>query len=240
MSVSRTRREPSRPVARRGRLRLAVALGVEPGSDQGQTPEPLLPHQQLTIVVIAAWIAGALVLNLSLGLSAIAASAILLVAHAADDGAAVRGMPWGIIMMVCGVSVLIGVLEKTGGMELFTSLLARLASPSPINGVIAFVTGAISTSSTSGVVMPAFLPTIPSLVGRLGGGDPLAIALSINVGSSLVDVSPLSTVGALAVAAVSDQQQSRELFRQLMTWGLSMTIIGAAVCQLFAGALARA
>ena len=150
-------------------------------------------------------------------------------------------MPWGIIMMVCGVSVLIGVLEKTGGMELFTSLLARLASPSSINGVIAFVTGAISTySSTSGVVMPAFLPTIPSLVGQLGGGDPVAIPLSINVGSSLVDVSPLSTIGALAVAAVSDQQQSRELFRQLMTWGLSMTIIGAAFCQLFAGALARA
>ena len=179
--------------------------------------------------------------NLSLGLSAFAASAILLVARAADEGAAVRGMPWGIIMMVCGVSVLIGVLEKTGGMELFTSLLARLASPSSINGVMAFVTGAISTySSTSGVVMPAFLPTIPSLVGRLGGGDPLAIALSINVGSSLVDVSPLSTIGALAVAAVSDQQQSRELFRQLMTWGLSMTIIGAALCQLFAGVLARA
>ena len=214
---------------------------VRPGSDWGQTPEPLLPHQLLTIVVIAAWIIGALALNLSLGLSAFAASAILLVARAADDGAAVRGMPWGIIMMVCGVSVLIGVLEKTGGMELFTSLLARLASPSSINGVIAFVTGAISTySSTSGVVLPAFLPTIPSLVGRLGGGDPLAIALSINVGSSLVDVSPLSTIGALAVAAVSDQQQSRELFRQLMTWGLSMTIIGAALCQLFAGVLARA
>ena len=139
--------------------------GVRPGSDQGQTPEPLLPHQQLTLVVIAAWIIGALTLNLSLGLSAFAGSAILLVARAADDGAAVRGMPWGIIMMVCGVSVLIGVLEKTGGMELFTSLLARLASPSSINGVIAFVTGAISTySSTSGVVMPAFLPTIPSLV----------------------------------------------------------------------------
>ena len=107
-------------------------------------------------------------------------------------------------MMVCGVSVLIAVLEKTGGMDLFTSLLARLASPSSINGVIAFVTGAISTySSTSGVVLPAFLPTIPSLVDRLGGGDPLAIALSINVGSSLVDVSPLSTIGALAVAAVA-------------------------------------
>jgi Na+/H+ antiporter NhaD/arsenite permease-like protein len=203
--------------------------------------DPLAPHQRLTLVVVAAWILGVVALNLSLGLSAFAASAILLVAQAADDGAAVRGIPWGIIMMVCGVSVLIAVLEKTGGMDLFTSLLARLASPRSINGVIAFVTGAISTySSTSGVVLPAFLPTIPSLVERLGGGDPLAIALSINVGSSIVDISPLSTIGALAVAAVADEQQSRDLFRQLMIWGLSMTIVGAVLCQLFAGPLARA
>jgi di/tricarboxylate transporter len=170
---------------------------------------PLTRHQRFTLVVVAAWIVGVVAFNLSLGLSAFAAAAILLVLQAADEGAAVRGVPWAIIMMVCGVSVLIAVLEKTGGMDLFTSMLARLASPSSINGVIAFVTGAISTySSTSGVVLPAFLPTIPSLVERLGGGDPLAIALSINVGSSLVDVSPLSTIGALAVAAVADPYQS--------------------------------
>ena len=67
------------------------------------------------------------------------------------------------------------------------------------------MTGSISTySSTSGVVLPAFLPTVTSLVARVGGGDPLAVALSINVGSSLVDVSPLSTIGALCVAAVAD------------------------------------
>jgi di/tricarboxylate transporter len=204
------------------------------------TMAALTPHQQLTLGVITAWILGVVALNMSLGLSAFAAAAILLVARAADDGAAVRGVPWGIIMMVCGVSVLIAVLEKTGGMDLFTSLLAGLASPSSINGVIAFVTGAISTySSTSGVVLPAFLPTIPSLVERLGGGDPLAIALSINVGSSLVDVSPLSTIGALAVAAVANVEQSRMLFRQLMIWGLSMTIVGATICQLCAGVLAR-
>ena len=34
-------------------------------------------------------------------------------------------VPWAVILMVCGVSVLIGVLEKTGGMDLFTTLLAR-------------------------------------------------------------------------------------------------------------------
>ena len=181
-----------------------------------------------------------LAFNLNLGLSAFAASAILLVAGAADETDAVRRVPWGIVMMVSGVSVLIGVLEKTGGMDLFTALLATTASPASVNGVIALVTGAISTySSTSGVVLPAFLPTVPTLAASVGGGDPLAIALSINVGSSLVDVSPLSTLGALCVAAVSDPAASRRLFQALLAWGLSMTLVGALLCQLFAGWLAR-
>jgi di/tricarboxylate transporter len=196
--------------------------------------------QRFTVATIAAWIAGVLGFNVSLGLAAFGASAILLAARAGDELAALRAVPWGIIVMVCGVSVLIALLEKTGGMSLFTAVLARAASAATVNGMIALVTGAISTySSTSGVVLPAFLPTAAGLAQRVGGGDALAIALSINVGSSLVDVSPLSTLGALCVAAVADPEASRALFRTLLIWGLSMILVGAALCQLFAGSLAR-
>ena len=209
--------------------------------DSTGTLPPLTGRQRVTLAIIGAWIAGVLVFNLNLGLSAFAAAAILLVGRAADDTEAVRRVPWGIVMMVSGVSVLIAVLEKTGGMDLFTALLAKAASPDSVNGVIAFVTGAISTySSTSGVVLPAFLPTVPKLVASVGGGDALAIALSINVGSSLVDVSPLSTLGALCVAAVPDPLASRRLFQSLLAWGLSMTLVGALLCQFFAGWLAGA
>jgi len=161
-----------------------------------------------------------------------------LISNTADESVAVRRIPWSVIMMVCGVSVLIAVLEKTGGMDLFTALMARISSPRTLNGVIAFVTGSISTySSTSGVVLPAFLPTATSLVERVGGGDPLAVALSINVGSSLVDVSPLSTIGALCIAAVPEAT-ARPLFRALLVWGLAMTVVGAVICQVFAPMLA--
>jgi di/tricarboxylate transporter len=203
------------------------------------TATALSRAQLLTAAVIVAWIASVLFLKVNLGLSAFTAVALLVVTRAVADTQAVKRAPWGVILMVCGVSTLLAVLEATGGMDLFTSILANLATPATVNGVIAFVTGLISTySSTSGVVLPAFLPTVPGLVQNLGGGDPLAVALSINIGSALVDVSPLSTSGALCVAAVQDGPVAAKLFRQLLAWGLSMTVVGAVISQLFAGLLA--
>lgn len=187
-----------------------------------------------TLGVIAAWIVALVFFKVSPGLSAFVAASILILARLGDDASATARVPWSVITMVCGVSVLIGVLEKTGGMDLFTTLLARLATPDTVNGTIAGMTGLISTySSTSGVVYPAFLPAVPGLVQKLGGGDPMQIAMSISVGAALVDVSPLSTIGAMCIAALPPGQDSKRLFRQLLFWGFSMTIAGAVFCQLF-------
>ncbi len=203
--------------------------------EQHGSPPPLDSRQRQTLAVILLWVVGVLVLKFNIGMSAFAGVILLLIFRATDERKAVARVPWSIILMVCGVSVLVAVLEATGGMDLFTALLAKLASPATINGVIAFITGTISTwSSTSGVVLPAFLPTVPGLVTEVGGGDPLAVALSINVGSSLVDVSPLSTLGALCVAAAAEEDGGR-LFRHLLAFGLSMILVGAGLCQLLAG-----
>jgi len=213
---------------------------------RGQAPasardiKPFARGQRLTLAVLAAWIVSVVAFGLNPGLTAFAAAALVIGAGAAAEAPSIARVPWGVILMVCGVSTLIAVLEATGGMTLFTALLARLATPRSIDGVIAFVTGAISLySSTSGVVLPAFLPTVPGLVRQLGGGDPLAIALSINVGSSLVDVSPLSTLGALCLAAVPESLAARPLFRSLLLWGIGMAVAGAVICQLLAGPFAR-
>ncbi len=196
--------------------------------------------QIITAIIIALWIISVIFFKLNLGLSAFAAATIIIGVSAANETEAIKQIPWSVILMVCGVSLLIAILEKTGGMDQFTSLLARIASPNSINGVIAFLTGIISTySSTSGVVLPAFLPTATKLVQQMGGGDSLAIALSINVGSSLVDVSPLSTLGALCIATIKDASEAKILFRKMMLWGFSMSVVGAIFCWLFAGMLAR-
>ncbi|MBC8166041.1 MAG: C4-dicarboxylate ABC transporter, partial [Bryobacteraceae bacterium] len=129
------------------------------------------------------------------------------------------------------VTVLVALLEKTQGIALFTDLLARVATKESVTAVVAFLTGVVSVySSTSGVVLPAFLPTVPGLAAQVGGADPVAIAFSMNVGSHLVDMSPLSTIGALCIASAPAETDARRLFNLLLAWGLSMTVVGAAVC----------
>jgi len=205
-----------------------------------ETAVALSNRHVFTLAVGLAWITAVVVLKTNPGLAAFAAVSVLVLVGVGDDAAMIKSVPWAVITMVCGVSVLIGVLEKTGGMDLFTTLLSRIATPSTVNGTIAFVTGAISTySSTSGVVYPAFIPAVPGLVQKLGGGNPLQIALSINVGAAIVDVSPLSTIGALCIAALPTGTDSKPLFRSLLLWGFSMSVAGALFCQLFISVFAR-
>jgi di/tricarboxylate transporter len=218
-----------------GGLGLMRANREAPAMVEGPILQPLTPTHWLTIAVLAVWLAMVVALGSNPGLIAFPAAALLIILGAADDNAALGSIPWAVIIMVSGVSLLIAVLDKTGGMELFTQMLSNIATPSTATGIMAGVAGVISSySSTSGVVLPAFLPTVNGLVERLGGGDPLEIALSINVGAALVDVSPLSTIGALCIAAVpAGAADTKDLFRKMLLWGFSMALYGAIFCQLF-------
>jgi hypothetical protein len=148
-----------------------------------------------------------------------------------DEAKAIQRMPWGVILMVTGVTVLVAMMQATDGMALITAGIAAISSPATIEPVVAFGTGLVSVySSTSGVVLPAFLPMVPQLSERLAGASPLHIAWSMNVGASLVDLSALSTVGALYIAGAPPGTDVRALFNGLLVWGLSMSVVGAALC----------
>ncbi len=192
--------------------------------------EPFEWVHWLTLGVLTTLVLVVVFFEMQVGMAALTGAALLSLAGAGNEKEAIKKMPWGVVLMVCGVTVLIGVLEKTQGMSLFADLLAKISTPGTVTLTIAFVTGAVSVySSTSGVVLPAFLPTVPSLATQLGA-DPLAIASAMYVGGHLVDLSPLSTIGALCIAALPADADSKKLFNQLLAWGLSMMVVGALIC----------
>lgn len=190
----------------------------------------------LTTGGIAALIIAVAGFGLNVGMVAIVIATMLILLRAADEQNAIKQMPWGVILMVTGVTVLIALLEKTEGLDLFTSGIANISTPAAIAPIVAFGTGLVSVySSTSGVVLPAFLPMVPDLAQRMGGLDPLPIAWAMCVGASLVDLSSLSTVGALFIAGAAASSDTRRLFNGLLVWGLSMSLVGAALCWLLFG-----
>jgi di/tricarboxylate transporter len=204
------------------------ASALEAGG--GPADGPLERRHWITIVVIAALIASVIVANVHVGMGAFLGAVVLVLSGSADDGEAVKRMPWRVIVMVCGVTVLISLLEKAQGIELLVSLVARIASAETVTGVVAFLIGTVSVySSTSGVVLPAFLPIVPGLAEQLPGASAVGIAMSMNVGGHLVDMSPLSTLGALCIAGAA-AEESRALFNKLLAWGLSMTVVGSLLC----------
>ena len=205
--------------------------GGSHGAQQGEPDAPLNWKQWLTCAVILGLVASVIFLKLNVGIAAFAGAVILTLARASDEGAAVKAMPWGVIMMVSGVTLLVSMVEKAGGMALFADFLGRLATPGTVTAVAAFFSGLISIySSTIAVVLPSLLPTVNDLVKNIGGGNPLAIVSSMIVGGHVVDVSPLSTLGALCLAAAPPGTNTKKLFNQLLAWGVSMTFVAAVVC----------
>jgi di/tricarboxylate transporter len=211
---------------------------LNPPQDDDTHDTAIEPRHWLTTCVITALVVCAVAFKVNVGMAAFAGALFLSFVRAADDTESIKRMPWKVILMVTGVTLLVALLEKTGGLDLFTAFLARLARPDTSTLVTAFFTGVISIySSTTGVVLPALLPTVPGLIEKMGGGDAMAIISSMNSGGHLVDVSPLSTLGALCLASAPAGTNTRRLFNQLMAWGLSMTVVGAVVCWIVFGLL---
>ena len=216
-------------------------------------PEPFNAAQKTTLLMVAILIILVVVPGLpgmkgvfpkaitnmlsNVGSISFVLSIVLMLTGYGDSKAAVKVMPWSVIMMVCGVSVLIDVMDKAGGLNFLVEVMASVAGPTTICFWTAFVPAVISAySSSSGVVMPMFLPMTPGLV-ELTGGDAISIISAINVGSHLVDTSPLSTLGALCIASAGEEEDKGVLFRKLLIWGLSMSIVSGIVCYVFFGIL---
>src|SRR5262249_334061 len=76
----------------------------------GELNGRLTPRHWATLALIAFLMAAVLIWNVHVGMGAFACAVVLALSGLADDGAAVKQMPWSVILMVCGVNVLTALL----------------------------------------------------------------------------------------------------------------------------------
>jgi di/tricarboxylate transporter len=195
---------------------------------RNEAVESFTTKQWITLGGITALVCAVLFFKVNVGMGAFVIAVIFTMLSIAPEEKAVKAMPWNAIMMVCGVSMLMELANSSGGLDIFTSAIATVSTPGTVTAILGFVTGVISAySSSSGVVMPAFIPLVPGLIAKMGGGDAVAMVSAINVGSHVVDASPLSIGGALCIACAASWVDKQKLFKDLMAWGLSMSVVGA-------------
>ncbi len=153
-------------------------------------------NQIATLAGIFVLIVAVVAFKVDLGLGAFLVGALLSLFKAVDEPKAIKGMPWGTILMVTGVTVLVNLMST-------------------------------AYASTTGVILPAFLPMAPPLLKEVGGTNLLALVSSIIVCGFIVDLSPLSTTGAVFISNAGPKTDKNKLFRNMLIWGLSMSVVGA-------------
>jgi Na+/H+ antiporter NhaD/arsenite permease-like protein len=194
---------------------------------------PRLDGPQKTTLAVLLVVVGCIVLGgWDIGLTAFAGAVVLLFLKAAGEGDAVRSVPWGTILLVCGVTVLVKVAEHAGGIELLSLQFTRLMDDRTAAPVMALIGGTLSlVSSASGVVLPTLIPTVPGVVAETGG-DSARIISAIVMGAHMVTNSPISTLGALAVASAGFGADRARLFNQLFLVGLAGLVYAAVIVYL--------
>lgn len=198
--------------------------------------EPFNKAQIQTMIGVVILVIGVLFFKMDVGLGAFLIGSILVLLKAGDEKAALKAIPWGTIMMVTGVTVLVGMLQKYGGTQVFADLMGKLSTPFTATLVVGFFAALLSAyASTSGVILPFFLPMAPALLAAVGAPptDLLPLVSTLIVAGHLTDLSPLSTTGAVFIAQAGPKTDKRKLFTQMMGWGLSMSVVGAVISWLF-------
>ena len=178
--------------------------------------------QIYTIFAIVAMVVLCIGFKFDTGLTAFVAASVLILLGAADEKKAIKGIPWGTLVFICGVGTLISVINQLGGISLISDFLTSHMGPKSANPILAATSGILSwVSSTTGVVMPALFPIASEVVIKFAPNlhfQELIAALTAT--SFAAAISPLSTGGAIIMSSISasketTNEENNKMFKNL-------------------------
>lgn len=175
--------------------------------------EKLNKSQIFTLICILIMVVLVVVFGMNVGLASFLMAAVLSISGVVNDKKALREVPWGTLILICGVGVLMNVVIELGGLDLLSGALLSIMTPKTAAPIMAVTASVLSFfSSTTGVVMPSLIPTLGPIVHTLGTGTAGFVNLSsVVITSSLSSAfSPASTGGALILAAYMTASNSKD------------------------------
>ena len=182
-------------------------------------------NQTLTLAAILVVLIGVIFFGQNIGLISFACAGVLLMLGAVDQKKAIAAVPWSTIILICGMSVLISVVNTCGGITFLSDGLENIIgerTAQPIMMVLGGLMGAVS--SGTGVVMPTLIPLSAELSQTLGISS-MSIVIGVIVGTNGVVISPLSTVGGICVGCAPESVDKDKLYNQLLLAAVSFIVM---------------
>ncbi|MGI6424242.1 MAG: SLC13 family permease [Tepidanaerobacteraceae bacterium] len=139
----------------------------------------------------------------------------------ADEKAALARVPWRVAIMLCGMSILIGVAAEAGAVDLLSNFVSANASTGLAPVFLAIASALLSLVVSGNVVNMTFFPLVPGLVAAISGLNPGVLFAAIAVGGFFSAVSPFSTAGGLILGSI----QYDDIRDNVYKWLLAMPFI---------------
>ncbi len=188
-------------------------------------PEPFNKKQKITLAIIGLVLVLILIFKMPIGAAMFTGVALMMLFRVSNDKEAIKSVNWSVLLMVGGTGVLVEAMTQVGGVDMMAGFLSSIMTPSTAAPIMALIAGLMSSvSSATGVVMPTLFPTLPAIAGDLNGTVSIVqLMQGVQSGALVVAFSPLSTLGAMAMASLPQEVDAGKVFTQM---------IGAAVCSL--------
>jgi di/tricarboxylate transporter len=200
-----------------------------PEAASDEQPQPSRAYQLLTVAGILILAALTLFFELDIGFVAITIGLVLTLIAPQLQKRAVGQVPWPEILLITGVGTYVGVLEEMGTIDYVGESVAELASPLLVALLLCFIGAVVSAFASSTAVLGSLIPLAVPFLQAGTGVSPVGFIAAMAVSSTIVDVSPFSTNGALVLANAPASVDRDRFFRQLVAYGALVTVLAPIV-----------
>ena len=205
----------------------APGPGVGGDDDEHIHPEiaqPVRFEQILTLVGLAVVAVLALAFDLDIGFVSISVAVVLALFSAQQHKGAVTQISWSTILLIAGVLTYVFVLQEAGTIDYVGDAVTGLGAPLLIALLLCYIGGVVSAfASSTAIIGVAISLAVPFLLGGDIGAVGVVVALSVS--STIVDVSPFSTNGALVLANAQDVDKDR-FYKQILAYAGIVVAVG--------------